>query len=398
MQKSLESDVRFWEEFISGGEEREKAKAIADAGFTLYSLLSKDFADIVGDADGAACPPELLALKLRGDVLVSKLIYDILESDYYRKETIGESKNKVFVISQSGCPIVMKVIKDEQDFAGEEDATEVYRKLIEGIHRKGAAPKSWGIVEQIHLSRSKAGNDYLFVTRREAGKTFYKVMEEDPQRAKRMMPELISFMAFLHLNYRGPNKGVLNLFRKVQENLFNPHLGLKRSLAESILSNIDPVLEPLVSSWYVHNCDFHPENILIADDGRRIKLDCARGNLIPCEADLANLLIYKYLFRGEELPASVEHYCGETRQDFSSALPKFYNALILRAFALASAWSDPERQSMHSKREDMLANASLAVELLGIKCPGFYNPRSKKYASLNRDFIAAQKSVAQKTG
>jgi thiamine kinase-like enzyme len=320
--------------------------------------------------------------------LLYQIIPQIFSDNRYEKTSIGESQHPVFAVEGAEHLIVIKTSKSRQELLDEKETTMCY-SIAAGSGSLGR------IVEPVMVSEKEIRGQHFFVTKRKQGKTLYELMDSQPSLlSKEIFGKVIDFMAELHFYYPGSTRGELNLYEKVRKNILDENLGIDTMVARNILPDIDPVLEALVSSFKVHNMDSHPENWIITDEGKIVKVDCARSYLVPCELELANLFIYKHFFKVEELPEVVGRYCEKTRQSDKEVLPRFYNAIILRAFALAAAWSDPSRHGMHDKRGDMLANPSYAIELLGTNHPRVYNLNSAAYSRLAKNFAKAQRQFA----
>jgi aminoglycoside phosphotransferase (APT) family kinase protein len=382
----LKERVSFWDEFISRGESWVKSGRLESETIStlLGSLLGYDFGDLIhiyGSFEGVE------QLEERKTDLIGDIVAQLVADPSYRKWGISDSRNMVFTVENSEHFLVIKTSKEKKEILEEEETLNAYLDIVDtSIVTKVAEP--------LTVLELRDHSLYFLVMKHGGGQTLYEMMDEDSCLVEMAVEEVIDFMAVLHLKYKGPTKGKLNLYEKIRTNLLDPNLGLDRNVASDILYNINPVLEHLISSWHVHNGDSHPENWLIGDGGDITKLDCARSHLIPCELELANLLVYRRFFGDDKIPSIVERYCERTDQRFSEVMPRFYDAIMLRAFALAAAWSDPSRQGLHAKRGDMIANAGLAVELLGTNHPRIYNKHSREYSRLAQNFAKAQKQFS----
>ncbi len=195
-----------------------------------------------------------------------------------------------------------------------------------------------------------------------------------------------------------------NFYEEIKKRVYNSNL----NLSEEVIKNLDEGYSFLTYLFFEYedlwrfNKDAHPENWLITDYNEIRVLDMEVKYNCPVVFDLANLYGYGDYFSKKEMKEGIGRYFDqleETAKDWGNNIiyPEFeflfWNALIHRSFFLCSAWSDPNRSSLHEKRKDLIDNALMAVDVIKQDYSSAYNKNKSAYVALEKGFLGLKEHL-----
>ena len=208
------------------------------------------------------------------------------------------------------------------------------------------------------------------------------------------LPGIRSLQARIHARY--PKLEKMDLYRKMQKKLHSKELKLPKGRAKKTLKHLKPVNQAIKEhAVWVVNLDGHPEQYLV---GKRLAIvDTEFTHSHPATLDMANLHAYDdYLTPDQQrigaLTASVtlreEGYRTDNRvlkqayDDETILMRAYHNSVIHRMISFVSAWSEPTRTRMRSKREAAIARAVRAIDLLKQDDREYYEDHKQDYDQL----------------
>ena len=189
--------------------------------------------------------------------------------------------------------------------------------------------------------------------------------------------------------------GKLDLAQALEKRVNNPYLGISHDAAKNFKEGYGLLVDLFskFKSLWRYNKDAHPENWLITDNNDVVVIDTENTYLSPVVFDLANLLGYGSSFSVSEVEGYNKIYHDLMKQadwgklvDLSNFNLLFWNAVLHRSFFLCSAWSSPERSSLHSERLHLVENALSSFDVIRDEFRNFYSFNKSSYSALEDAF------------
>lgn len=332
-----------------------------------------------------------------------EIIKDITKDNSLGYEIIGESKNKVLVIEETGILKNTFVFKESKDKKRLEEEINITREIYEitQSYPEYKVPISIDIITNKIEDKKK----YVYAMIRESGKTLLELTKENKSEAFEQTKKITDYLALIHsqiptitlqqINYREKLKRVLESVPQVNESLKN-----------LIVDNIYPVTQTFDDAILVFNKDAHPQNWLITDNNDIVALDLENKGIIPIEFDLSNLIEYSDFFtndkegdekRTEIIEVYKENYSKHSNnKEAKNNITEFryLNSVIQRVISLYSAWSSLNRKSVWGNREIIVENALHSIDQLSIKHKDYFNTYNKNYNNLKLALTELE-SIAQ---
>ncbi len=281
-------------------------------------------------------------------------------------ERLGESRTIVRRIANSPFFANTFIFKERESLEALLKERKNYEQLAELID--AAVPKP------LYVTQEPENSLHYLVLRYLPGETLQAKLEKGDKSA---MPEVIRTLVQIHARFRS-SLPAINIREKLEDRLveFGPIRSQIRTNYAPIIASFDQI--PLV--W---NKDAHPENWQI---GEKVGvLDCEGDCLIPATFDLANLLEYDNFFTQEEKKAYITVYALELTKEgipVQNYLCAYYNSVIHRMICFASAWSSPDRASMHPKRNGAIQRAITAIDSIETNCKPYFDRFAEEYRQL----------------
>lgn len=295
-------------------------------------------------------------------------------------EPIGESKNPVRVIKGDfmSSAFVIKSSSYSGSLEAEQELCERLSSLVAG-HSIYCAPKPVCLLHGSDIS--------LYIMKRSKGPTLLELLDSRAV-SDDTLRGVIDFLALQHALLSLSDKDI-SLAYNMKSKVCSMHLNLSRSVAKEIVQNYRPVYESLKGCIFACSRDAHPQNWVIGDDGMIVSLDCEPRPNAPLQFDLVSLLEYSSHFSDEKKDALISAYIDSYNLHSSQKIVdrsgfhlSYLNSVIHRSLALCSAWSSPQRKSLHPQRRIVLANALHAIDRIGSDHGEYYSEHYDQYAAL----------------
>jgi len=313
---------------------------------------------------------------------------------------VGESRNPVWVYKPKkhkkffSTSTAFKGNKKREELGSMFNATLTLERILEG---RVAVPTP------VYISSNTWRDHYVYIERWLPGKTLYEELQQDD---KNMIAKAIPPLARIHAKY--PTNGLpkLNLEEKIRSKLYDSELGLPKELSNAIYRSIKPVVRALEEhAFWAVNKDHHPENIQHLEfphNGVEIGiLDAEIKELHPSILDCVNTLAYVGEFSHQETGLHAYIYADELRkegikdayEDYGVRTRAFNNGIIYRSICWLTAWSAPDRKTMHKERPRLVKNILRAIEDEKSEDLNYYEQYKEEYDTMRKSFQKVQELI-----
>jgi tetratricopeptide (TPR) repeat protein len=358
--------------------------------------FSADFLDMIGE-------------KNKAEEYLRETASLVAKDKSLMRESIGESKNTVFIVGPSRFVKRAFVFKegDLEDLQGEARTINELKEIIAG-NDKFIIPTSLGIVNYDHT--------FSHAIKRVYGELLTDRIKRKDQHLEQNVLGILEFLGLIEGKFpieKNP-KGRVVLNEDLEEKLMQ--LTLHQDLVRSILIDSEPVFYILNNSIYVFDKDPHPDNWEILEkseqhaiDERIVVLDCETKKFKPLPIQIAKLLgnLSFYRDKNRELINKHAAFYNDSAREFNKqnffsekALvldPDFLqlsylNSVIYTAFDLFAVLADK-----HTKQEERLEWIDLgidAIQHIATEFSEYYFSHKQNYINLVEDLNALKAKAA----
>ena len=312
-----------------------------------------------------------------------------------KPERIGESRNLVWKIKDES----KQFLSDTCVFKANKKRTELEKEWQATLNLERILDDNAVAPQPLYITETPYQDLYVYVMRSLNGELLYDQFAKGDYSGLNSVKKVLA-----RILARYPTTGLqpIDIEKKHEDKLYA--LDIPKELANDIISHLRPVNRALQeNAVLVPNKDGHPEQWQILNipylKARVGVLDAEINNLHPAINEAVNLLEYAGELSPEErrLHAStlMEELRKEGRATNNKELAQAYedntlleraynNSVIHRAISWASAWSDPERPTMHKKRGEQINKALRAIAEQ--EKTAYYEEYRIDYEALRRDF------------
>ncbi|VVB81058.1 Uncharacterised protein [uncultured archaeon] len=311
-------------------------------------------------------------------------------------ERVGESRNPVWRLKDSqffSDTFMFKGSTNREALRTEMDEAQRYEKMLwQEIMNGEVRP-----LVPLHVTENEHNGYYVYAMRYAKGETLADKLAKkeftELQRVTKLLAKIIA-------RYPTEDLDLVDVEKKTEEKLYAPELNIPRDLANALLSHQAPVYaairqDPLI----VLNRDGHPQQWQIGNSAIT-PLDLERKNKHWAAFEAANLFYYSDDLTPEQQKEGVRNFAAEIRkegarqnrpelrqayEDDRVLFRILYNAVIHRMICLTTAWSDPARPKMHSKRQGRIRQAINAITSLEKDDNEYYQKNRHDYEPMKQD-------------
>ncbi|MCP4150821.1 MAG: hypothetical protein GY757_23950 [bacterium] len=312
--------------------------------------------------------------------------------DEYRRESLGDSLNIVFEISNKEYfrdAFVLKGHRERENLVNEQRNTEAIRRIVTNFP---------GFLAPVPLHITgvpipfQKESIFVYTMRRSRGTPVLDYIKGNRQLD--ILDVVAEYLALIHTRMPG-NFHKID-FRAKLRGKFDDMDMVEPQIKESVLESIVPVIKSFENAVFVFGKDAHPGNWLVTEQREIVALDMEDKGAVPVEIDLVNLLEFTSfgLNRGERevmkqriIRLYEKHFqkYGCDRVDEPVSMLRYFNAVIQRMLCLYCFWS--QRESSTRKKIFILNNALFSIKEIARLFNVYFSTHRHHYTSLEKAII-----------